>query len=84
MLTQEPKGIMNENKVKRLNSVLQPLPEMMKDEKYAQFPELIPEPETQETKEGRTVITGMSYGDVALLMTQFNPIFPEKVLKSII
>ena len=44
---------------------------MMKDEEYAQFPELIPEPETQETEEGRTVISGMSYGDVALLITQF-------------
>ena len=66
-----PEGIVNENKVKRLNSVFHPLLEMMKDEEYAQFLELIPEPETQETKEGRTIITGMSYGDVALLMTQF-------------
>ena len=64
-------GIVNENKVKRLNSVLKPLLEIMKEEEYAQFLELIPEPETQETGEGRTVITGMSYGDVALLMTQF-------------
>ena len=66
-----PEGIVNENKVKRLNSVFHPLLEMMKDEEYAQFLELIPEPETQETKEGKTIITGMSYGDVALLMTQF-------------
>ena len=71
MSRKNPEGIVNENKVKRLNSVLQPLLEMMKDEEYAQFLELIPEPETQETKEGKTIITGMSYGDVALLMTQF-------------
>ena len=71
MSRKNPEGIVNENKVKRLNSVLHPLLEMMKDEEYAQFLELIPEPETQETKEGRMIITGMSYGDVALLMTQF-------------
>ena len=71
MSRKNPEGIVNENKVKRLNSVLQPLLEMMKDEEYARFLELIPEPEPQETKEGRTVTTGMSYGDAALLMTQF-------------
>ncbi|MBQ6515536.1 MAG: hypothetical protein IJI09_12560 [Clostridia bacterium] len=71
MSRKNPEGIVNENKVKRLNSVLQPLLEMLKDEEYAQFLELIPEPETQETKEGQTIITGMSYGDIALLMTQF-------------
>ena len=71
MSRKNPEGIVNENKVKRLNSVLQPLLEMLKNEAYAQFLELIPEPETQENKEGRTNITGMSYGDVALLMTQF-------------
>ena len=71
MSRKNPEGIVNENKVKRLNSVLQPLLEMMKDEKYAQYLELIPKPETQENKEGQTIITGMSYGDVALLMTQF-------------
>ena len=66
MSRKNPEGIVNEYKVKRLNSVLQPLMEMMKDEEYAQFLELIPEPEA----EGRTA-AGMSYGDVALLMTQF-------------
>ena len=65
MSRRNPEGIVNENKV------LQPLLEMMKDEEYARFLELIPEPETQETKDGRTITTGMSYGDVALLMTQF-------------
>ena len=71
MSRKNPEGIVNENKVKRLNSVLQPVLEMLKDEEYAQFLELIPKPETQENKEGQTIITGMSYGDVALLMTQF-------------
>ena len=71
MSRKNPEGIVNENKVKRLNSVLQPILEMMKDEDYVRFLELIPEPETQETGEGQTVLTGMSYGDAALLMTQF-------------
>ena len=71
MSRKNPEGIVNENKVKRLNSVLQPLLEMMKDEEYARFLELIPEPETMESKEGRATLTGMSYGDAALLMTQF-------------
>ena len=71
MSRKNPEGIVNENKVKRLNSVLQPILEMMKDEDYVRFLELIPEPETQETREGQTVLTGMSYGDAALLMTQF-------------
>ena len=64
-------SIVNENKVKRINKVLEPIMEMMKDKPYAVFLELIPEPETHETEAGETVTTGMSYSDVALLMTQF-------------
>ena len=64
-------SIVNENKVKRINKVLEPIMEMMKDKPYAVFLELIPEPEMVEKGDGETVITGMSYSDVALLMTQF-------------
>ena len=32
---------------------------------------MIPEPEEKETRDGESVLTGMSYGDVALLLTQF-------------
>ena len=71
MSRKNPEGIVNENKVKRLNKVLLPLMEMMKDEEYAEFLELIPEPETQKTKDGRNAVTGMSYGDAALLLTQY-------------
>ena len=66
-----PEGVVNENKVGRINRILEPLAEMMKDEEYARFLELIPEPEKKETKDGESVLTGMSYGDVALLLTQF-------------
>ena len=64
-------NIVNENKVKRINKVLEPIMEMMKDQPYAIFLELIPEPEMIETEDGETVMIGMSYSDVALLMTQF-------------
>ena len=71
MSRKKSNGIVNENKVKRINKVLAPIMEMMKDKPYAVFLELIPEPETHETEDGETVLTGMSYSDVALLMTQF-------------
>ena len=76
----------NENKVKRLNRVLAPLMEMMKGEEYAEFLELIPEPNGSGDGNGRdgslvpgrngenrplVPEKGMTYSDVALLMTQF-------------
>ena len=66
-----PEGVVNENKVRRINRILEPMAEMMKEKEYARFLELIPEPEEKETREGESVLTGMSYGDVALLLTQF-------------
>ena len=71
MARKNPEGIVNENKVKRINRILAPLMEMMRDQEYTQFLELIPEPRTQETADGKTNETGMNYGDVALLLTQF-------------
>lgn len=71
MSRKNPEGVVNLNKVRRINRILEPLAEMMKDEEYARFLELIPEPEEKETKDGQTMLAGMSYGDTALLMTQF-------------
>ena len=71
MSRKRPNDVVNENKVKRINKVLEPAMEMMKDKPYAGFLELIPEPEEQETEDGKTILTGMSYSDVALLLTQF-------------
>ena len=62
---------MNENKVKRLNKVLAPLLEMMAGESYAGFLEVIPEPETGNAKDGEKETAGMTYSDVALLLTQY-------------
>lgn len=64
-------SIVNENKVTRLNKVLKPLMDMMAGEEYARFLEIIPEPQEEKTEDGGTVMTGMSYSDVALLMTQY-------------
>ena len=71
MSRKKPNNIVNENKVRRINRVLEPVMEMLKNEKYAHFLELIPEPEIHETEEGMTMMTGMSYSDVSLLLTQF-------------
>ena len=63
--------VMNEDKVKRLNRVLGPLTEMMKEEEYAEFLQTIPEPKRSTNKDGEEIITGMTYSDVELLMSQF-------------
>ena len=56
---------------KRINKVLEPIMSMLKNEAYAGFLELIPEPEIQEDEDGTCVLTGLSYSDVSLLLTQF-------------
>ena len=65
------KEVVNRNKVERLNRVLEPLLEMMAGEEYAQFLEVLPMPEVETKEDGTEVIRGMSYGDVALLMSQY-------------
>ena len=47
------------------------LPFAEREKPYTGFLELIPESEEQETEDGKTILTGMSYSDVALLLTQF-------------
>ena len=71
MSRKKPNNIVNENKIRRINRILEPVTEMMKDKKYACFLELIPEPEIHENEDGTTIMTGMSYSDVSLLLTQF-------------
>ena len=53
--------------------MLAPLLKMMAGEKYAEFLELIPEPGESEDPEGSLVpeTSGMTYSDVALLLTQY-------------
>lgn len=65
-----PNDIVNEYKAERLNKVLKPLKELMKEETYASFLEEIPKPETTGTGDEK-IITGLTYSDAALMMTQF-------------
>ena len=66
----KPNQIVNEYKVERLNRVLKPLMEIMKGEAYAALLEEIPMPEERE-KDGQVFLVGLTYSDVALMMTQF-------------
>ena len=83
MSRKRPGFVVNENKVRRINKVLEPVIEMLKNEAYAGFLELIPEPEIQKAEDGSSVLTGMSYSDVSLLLTQFkgalNRYFQKKI-----
>ena len=67
----KPGSVVSEYKVERLNRILKPLMEMMKGERYAAFLEEIPMPETTEDGNGQKTTTGLTYSDVALMMTQF-------------
>ena len=83
MSRKRPGFIVNENKVRRINKVLEPIMSMLKNEAYVGFLELIPEPEIQEDEDGACVLTGLSYSDVSLLLTQFkgalNRYFQKKI-----
>ena len=66
----KPDGVVNVFKVERINRVLKPLYDMMKDEPYISYLELVPEP--TEEKVGRsTVEAGLTYSDVMLILSQY-------------
>ena len=71
MSRKKPNGVVNEYKVERLNRVLKPLMDMMREETYAGFLEEIPVPEVHEDENGMKTTKGLTYSDVALMMTQF-------------
>ena len=71
MSRKKPNGVVNEYKVERLNRVLKPLMDMMREETYAGFLEEIPVPEIHEDENGMKTTKGLTYSDVALMMTQF-------------
>lgn len=61
---------MNAFKVERINRVLKPIYNLMKDEPYISYLELVPEP--TEEKAGRsTVESGLTYSDVMLILSQY-------------
>ena len=67
----KPNSVVNEYKVERLNRILRPLMEMMRTEAYASFLEEIPAPSTKTAEDGKEILAGLTYSDVALMMTQF-------------
>lgn len=66
----KPDGVVNAFKVERINRVLKPLHELMKDEPYFSYLELVPEP-TVERSGRSTVEAGLTYSDVMLILSQY-------------
>ena len=58
-------------KVWRINKVLEPLRELMKDEPYAVFLEKLEEPQTVSDEEGTEKTIGLDCSDIALALTQY-------------
>ena len=70
MSRKKPEGIVNAFKVERINRVLKPLYDLMKDEPYITYLELVTEPTIE--KQGRsTVENGLTYSDVMLILSQY-------------
>ena len=67
----QPNTMLNSYKVRKMNEILAPLKEMMKDEPAAAWLELIPEPVEEEVEGGGTVMRGMTYSDVMMVLTQY-------------
>ena len=67
----QPNTMLNGYKVRKMNEILAPLKEMMKDEPAAAWLEWIPEPVEEEVEGGGTVMRGMTYSDVMMVLTQY-------------
>ena len=67
----QPEVVVNEYKVRKLNRILEPLREMMKDEPAAAWLELIPMPTEETLDGGGSILRGMTYSDVMMILTQF-------------
>ena len=67
-----PHYTVNGYKIRRINRILEPLREIMKDEPYAGFLEKLEEPQTiPEDGEEAERPAGLDYSDVALALTQY-------------
>ena len=77
-----PDTVLNGFKVRKLNQILEPLQEMMKNEPGGEFLELIPEPVKEENEDGETVTIGMTYSDVMMILTQYRSAESEFFLKA--
>ena len=67
-----PHHVVNTYKIRRINKVLEPLRELMKNEPYLGFLEKLEEPESVPTEgEEEEKPAGLDYSDVALALTQY-------------
>ena len=80
----QPNTMLNSYKVRKMNEILAPLKEMMKDEPAAAWLELIPEPVEEEVEGGGTVMRGMTYSDVMMVLTQYRCLEGEFVQKMLL
>lgn len=67
----QPNTVLNEFKVRELNAILEPMKDMMQDEPGARFLQLIPIPTEEESEGGGTVLCGMTYSDVMMVLTKY-------------
>ncbi len=67
----DPHEVVNEYKVEKINRVLDQLMELMEGKSYAVFLERVPEPRMESGEDGKERLSGLSYGDISLLLTQF-------------
>ena len=67
----QPDTVLNGYKVRKLNMILEPLKEMMKEEPTAEWLEMIPAPVEETVEGGGTVMCGMTYSDVMMILTQY-------------
>ena len=63
--------VVNAYKVEKINRVLVPLRELLKNEPYAKFLDIIEMPKEEATEDGESYVVGLSYSDVALVLTQY-------------
>jgi hypothetical protein len=61
----------NAYKVEKINRVLVPLRNLLKNEPYAKFLDIIEMPKEEATEDGESYVVGLSYSDVALVLTQY-------------
>ena len=80
----QPNTVLNAYKVRKMNRILEPLKEMMKEEPAAEWLELIPMPVEEETEDGGTVMKGMTYSDVMMVLTQYRCIEGEYFQKMLL
>ena len=67
----EGNRVMNRVQVEQMNMILKPLLEVMQGEEYAKFLKIIPLPKEADGPEREEKLKGMTYNDVALLMSHY-------------